>query len=140
MFCHRIKKLTSLFLTFFLLFSDLARANPALLSAGQIEAKPAIEISLPPELGTVRETYLADKANQPFVFHLQTVHANYESALKTNEIIRYLESKYKTKLLFVEGASERLHPEFLHFFPDPELNAQMLDTLAQKGELTGVDL
>ncbi len=140
MLIHRIKKITSFLLTFFLLVSDLARANPELLSSNPIEGKQTFDILLPQELGSVRETYLGGKPNQPFIFHLQTIHANYESALKTKEIIRYLESKYKTKLVFVEGASDRLHPEFLQFFPDPKMNARMLDLLAQKGELTGVDL
>ncbi len=123
-----------------MIFSDLAGANPALMSSSQIESKPRLEISIPPELGTVKDTWFADKPDQPFIFHLQTLHANYEGALKTSEIIRYLESKYKARLIFAEGASERLHPEFLQFFPDPKMNAQMLDQLAQKGELTGVDL
>jgi hypothetical protein len=46
------------------------------------------------------------------------MHANYATALQVEKIIRYLKDTCGAKLLFTEGASEKLHPELLNFFPD----------------------
>ena len=129
-----ITKITSTLVIFSLVFSDLARANPTLISnAASSEGKPRFELSLPPELGTVRETFFPEgKGNGPFIFHVETVHANYEAALRVRDILRYLAKEYRVKLLFEEGGTGELHPEFLQFFPDRATNEKMLDRLAQK--------
>ncbi|MBI4115023.1 MAG: hypothetical protein HY447_00435, partial [Candidatus Omnitrophica bacterium] len=138
---YKARKLISLFIVFTFLLSDLARANPSIIEnryRASVEAKIPLDIALPSELGTVQE-YDAPRA-APLVVHIQTAHTHYESAQKVKGIIHYLQKHHKIKLLFVEGASESLHPEFLQFFEDPVSNAKMIDELAQRGELTGVDL
>ena len=137
-----LKKLTNSLVILSLISFDLARANPALISApSPVEAKPALDISIPAEFGMVRETYLPEEnLGAPVIFHLETAHANYEAALKIKEILKVIEKKYQVGIIFSEGGTHELRSEFSHFFDDPKLNAKMLDALAEKGELTGVDL
>lgn len=132
---HKTRKIISGGVLFLFLTTEIARAYPP------VEGGAIPEFSLPAELGSVQETHFVPSGeNVPFIFHLQTAHAHYESALKIKEIIHYLKRRYKTDLVFAEGASGPLHPEFLQFFKDPALNHKVINALAEKGELTGVDL
>ncbi len=99
------------------------------------------EIALPANLGKIQDVYVPSSGQSaPLIFHIQTAHGHYESALKVEEIIHYLEDRYGIKVLFSEGAVNRLEPNLLRFFPQPKLNRELADELARKGELTGVDL
>jgi|GEM_PF-4342293 len=162
MFSHKAKKLTTFFVLFCFIGSEIARANPELarpLSSGA-EAPYFTRLDIPAELGTVEEIHLPPgRKDFPFVIHIQTVHAHYETAHKIREIIRYFKKQYGVQCIFAEGASEKLHPEYLNFVSDsrlrrqeqqvpasvPEswdsgLNQKIVDALAKKGELTAVDL
>ncbi len=135
MIFKKTKRIICLVTVFIFALSDFARAGLP------VEKNPSFKLSLPGELGTVQETYLSDFSEEaPFIIHLQTPHAHYESALQIKKIIQYLKKRYHIDFVFAEGASEALHPEFLHFFEDSRLNQKMAEALAQKGELTGVDL
>ncbi len=143
MFSHNAKKLTAFFVLFCFIGSEIARANPELarpLSSGA-EVPYFTRLDIPAELGTVEEIHLPPgRKDFPFVIHIQTVHAHYETAHKIREIIRYFKKQYGVQCIFAEGASEKLHPEYLNFVPDSRLNQKIVDALAKKGELTAVDL
>ncbi|HTL48567.1 MAG TPA: pseudouridine synthase [Verrucomicrobiae bacterium] len=139
MIARRARKIISLGIMLSMLCGDLARADPLAFSP-RPENIPAFELSLPSELGRYGDSFFPSGEKMPFIFHLQTAHGSPEAALKIEEIIRYLEKTYHVKLLFAEGASESLHPEYLRFFPSEEPNEKMVRMLAETGELTGVDL
>ena len=135
-----LKKITSLGVILCFFISNTATANPLLVESFPQDSL-ILNISLPKKLGTIQETSIP-KAHQdkPFIFHLQTAHAHYQSSQRIREIILYLNKHYNAKLIFAEGASEALRPEYLRFFPGSNQNKALLDTLAQKGIATGVDL
>jgi|GEM_PF-6652389 len=133
---HPSQKIISGMVILCFLISEVAGA------AGPVpEKKFTPEINLPSEWGSVGQTHFpSPDPNTPFVFHIQTAHAHYESAKLVSEIIRYLQDHYQAELILAEGAAGPLHPEFLQFFKNRSLNHKVIDQLAQKGELTGVDL
>jgi len=140
---RKTRRLISIVISICFLFTEIVWANPALtFPVGQEvqEGKYVPMLEIPTHLGTVEEIHYPESKNAPFIIHVQTVHGHYETAVKIKDIIHYLKAEYGTNLLFAEGASEDLHPEFLKFLSDPEQNLKVIDALAQRGELTGVDL
>lgn len=76
----------------------------------------------------------------PSIVHIQVAHGHFEDAVRVKEMIKDIQKRQGINLIFVEGASGKLEPSFLDFFSQKQLNTKMLDALARKGELTGVDL
>lgn len=142
MFTHLSKKAIAVFLLFSFLGSETARANPEFASPLRFspEKPQAFHLDIPSSLGKVEEFYLPPgEKDFPFVVHIQAIHAHYETARKIREMIRHVEKNYGVNQILAEGASEKLHPEYLNFVPDPKLNQKIINALAEKGELTGVD-
>jgi len=142
MFTHLSKKVIAVFLLFSFLGSETARANPEFASPLRFspEKPQAFHLDIPSGLGKVEEFYLPHgEKDFPFVVHIQAIHAHYETARKIREMIRHLEKNYGVNQILAEGASEKLHPEYLNFVSDSELNQKIINALAEKGELTGVD-
>ena len=138
---RQTKKILSLLVLFFFLISNLAWAIPEIaVIRGEIEAQNFPQLRIPSEIGSIKEIYHPASGKGPFVIHIQASHANYETARQVERIIRYLNEQYGVRDLFVEGASEKLHPEILSFDADAENNEKILDALAQSGELTGAEL
>ena len=139
-----IKKICSVLLCFFMLASDLARADPELrfINTPAHSESPIPVLKLPEALGRIDKVYRPHdtKPGAPFVVYLQTVHAHPEAAQHIRKIADYLQSRYGVKLVLAEGASAQLHPEFLSFFKDARQNRRALHVLTQQGILTGADL
>ncbi|MCB9800385.1 MAG: UDP-3-O-acyl-N-acetylglucosamine deacetylase [Candidatus Omnitrophica bacterium] len=150
---HKTKKIIAMSVALCFLCSGIGRAAPALPIEGRswkVEATNGINelfsasnFELPDGLGTLDDFYISKKNGRlpiPFVFQIQTIHANAEAAFKIKELITYLNARYGVRTVFTEGASKDLHPEFLKFLPDRDQNQNVLNLLTQNGELTGVDL
>ncbi len=88
---RRTKKLISFLAAFFFLISNLSWAAPApnvTLYSNQLEQKNNPGIQIPSELGLIKEAfYPTGTSKSPFVIHIQTAHANYETALRLCETI-----------------------------------------------------
>ncbi|HOW87447.1 MAG TPA: class I SAM-dependent methyltransferase [Candidatus Omnitrophota bacterium] len=109
--------------------------------AGARELPGYLSIDVPAEFGTVDALYEApSSANPQFVLHIQNAHANYQAQMKIKQLLGYMNKKYGFKTIFVEGASEKLDPDYLRLFPDEERNLKLCDELAKQGELTGAEL
>lgn len=97
-------------------------------------------IQIPKEMASVKEfSLVSTDVGSPLILHIQTAHGNYEAQLRVRELLKLLHDKYGFNTFFVEGASGVLNPDFLRFFPKPELNLQFAEALARQGQLTGAE-
>lgn|GEM_PF-1629138 len=138
-----VKRAASLVVAFSMLFTGTARADLSTVapSLNLSEKNFPFSIDVPFDLGTVEEIRTPDSGfSGPVVVMVQTLHGHYETALKIKGLIDYLHSNHAVNLLFAEGGSGPLHPEYLRFTEDSETNAKILDELVRKGEMTGADL
>lgn len=135
-------KLISGMTLFCFLFTQVSWALP---SAGiavlpQYETPSFLQVEIPADLASVEEVFEAPaQADPKLILHIQNIHGNYESQVQIKKILDYLYTTYGFKLLFAEGASEKLNPDFLRFFPESDRNEQFADYLTKKGELTGIE-
>jgi len=105
-----------------------------------VETSGLLQVQVPPDLAEIEETYEAPpRLNPRMILHIQNAHGNYEAQVQIKKLLDYLNEKYGFKTLFVEGAVEKLDPEYLKLFPDQARNLELADYLAQKGQLTGVE-
>ncbi len=109
--------------------------------APQHEMPTALSIDVPAELGTVDALYEAPGAAHPqFILHIQNAHANYQAQMKIKQLLEHMNKKYGFQTIFIEGAAEKLNPDYLKLFPDQKENEEFCDSLAKQGELTGAEL
>jgi hypothetical protein len=102
------------------------------------EIPATLEIQIPFELASLDEIYEAPPKSAPsLILHIQNAHGNYEAQNQIRKLLQYLHKTYNFKILFVEGAVEKLNPDYLKLFADPEHNLELADQLARQGELTG---
>jgi len=114
-------------------FSELVASFPERIPA------PRLELHLPLELGKVEETHLP-RDSSPIIFHIQTAHGDLGSQKRVRELLEFLHKTHGIDLVFAEGASEKLKPELLRFFPERSENLKLTNLLLEKGLLTGIDL
>ena len=78
--------------------------------------------------------------DRPLLIHIQVAHRQVESEKDIENILKNISKEYGIKLLLLEGAASRLHPELFRFFPqDKDLNLKITNALVEKGELTGAE-
>ncbi len=128
------------------LFSFLgSQVLSAALEAGisflsQTEVPHFLQVEVPSDLASIEDIYEAPSKPDPrLVLHIQNLHGNYEAQTQIKKLLEYLNKTYGFKLLFAEGAVEKLNPEYLRLFPDKERNLALADLLAKRGELTGIE-
>ncbi|HTL47934.1 MAG TPA: hypothetical protein VL688_07705, partial [Verrucomicrobiae bacterium] len=104
------------------------------------ETPAFLNIDIPSDLAQVEEIYEAPpKVDPRLIIHIQNAHGNYEAQLKIKKLLKHLYSTYGFRLFFVEGAVERLNPDYLRLFPDNKHNLDVADQLAREGKLTGAE-
>lgn len=104
------------------------------------ETPAFLQIEIPDELARIEEMYEAPPQVDPkLILHVQNAHGNYEAQVKIRKLLRYLYETYGFSLFFVEGAVEKLKPEYLRFFPESERNVELADMMAREGILTGAE-
>jgi len=105
------------------------------------ETPGSLQIEVPNDLASIEEAYEAPARLDPkLILHIQNAHGNYEAQSQIKKLLKYLQQTYGFNLLFLEGAVEKLDPNYLNFFPEPENNLKLAEHLAKKGELTGAEL
>jgi len=98
---------------------------------------------VPSDLGTLRDYYKPAAEDAPFVLHIQDAHANVDAQKSIQGLLTWLAQQPEASRLsiFLEGVSGAIHPEYLQLFAEyPEVNVAVVQDLAQKGELNGVEL
>jgi len=136
---HSYTKTTALLLI--LTQSVWASPIPAVEIRLPHETPSFLQIEIPEELATVEEAFEAPAKQDPkLILHIQNIHGNYQAQTQVKKMLDYFYKQYAFKVIFVEGASEKLNPEYLEFFPEKENNLKLADALARKGQLTGPEL
>lgn len=99
-----------------------------------------LQIEIPHDIATIEDIYEAPAKPDPkLILHVQNIHGNYESQVQIKKLLEYLYQRYGFKLIFAEGAVEKLDSEILRFFPDKERNLKLADLMAKHGDLTGIE-
>ncbi|MBU3760157.1 MAG: hypothetical protein FGM27_09575, partial [Candidatus Omnitrophica bacterium] len=99
--------------------------------------------TVPADLGVLREYRAASNADAPFVIHIQDAHANVDAQKSIQGLLGWLsrQPEGERMTVYLEGASGSIHPEYLRLFGEyPEINEAVVQDLASKGELNGVEL
>jgi|GEM_PF-1680457 len=106
----------------------------------ETETPSFLRVDIPPRLAEVEEIYEAPpKVDPNLVIHIQNAHGNYDAQVKIRDLLKYLYEKYNFRLFFVEGAIERLNPNYLRVFPENSHNIELADRLAREGKITGAE-
>ncbi|MBP9865698.1 MAG: hypothetical protein KBC91_04770 [Candidatus Omnitrophica bacterium] len=99
------------------------------------------QIDIPEDLASVEEVYEAPASLDPkVILHIQNVHGNYQAQTQVKKMLDYFYKNYGFKLIFCEGAAEKMDSKYLELFPDKKDNLALADDLAKKGQLTGPEL
>ncbi len=102
------------------------------------ETPTFLQIEIPQNLASIEDIYEAPaKADPSLILHIQNLHGNYEAQAQIKKLLDYLYKTYAFKLIFVEGAAEKLNADYLRLFSDAKQNSELADYLTQKGQLTG---
>jgi hypothetical protein len=104
------------------------------------ETPSFLQIEIPEDLASVEDMYEAPAQSDPkLILHVQNLHGNYEAQVQIKKLIEYLNQQYGFKLLFAEGAVEKLNADYLKLFADEDRNLRLADYLTKQGELTGLE-
>ncbi len=96
---------------------------------------------IPAEFGKVTDVIRSPISDTRLLIHIQEAHANYDAQTNIRNILEHLSKNYGVKLILLEGAGNKLHPELFNFFPkDKELNGAITDSLMKAGQLTGAEV
>ncbi len=116
--------------------------NPMDIEVRPVRETPGfLQIYIPEELASVEEVYEAPAKLDPrLILHIQTAHGNYHAQKQIQKLLEYLHETYGFSLFFIEGAAERLNPDYLKLFPEDEKNEEVIDYFARRGQATGADL
>ena len=94
---------------------DLSRTAKSIFPKAQFvppDLNPYL-ITIPEGAGKIEEVYQGNPT-EPFIIHIQNVHANYEAQKNIKLILGHLVKKHSVQLIQVEGAvSKKLDPEVL---------------------------
>lgn len=140
-------KIISVWLIFFLALGTTPPAHgevnvssPHLFEGGQDLIR---QIALPEGLGRIEDIFIAPSVphkNARILVYIKDAHANYEAQTHIRDILRVLSRDYGFQLIAAEGAVSKLDRAQLNFYSDANTNLKIADFLAQKGEISGVDL
>ncbi len=101
----------------------------------------ANHLSVPEALGTIQDVFIPTKNSQnKIVIHLQSAHANYDAESNAQKIIKYLQTEYGLRLIFLEGGEGALDSLFFRSFPDEELKLSVLEEYLRRGDLSGGEI
>lgn len=118
-----------------------ASPMPAISVVPSPETPSFFQIEIPEDLATVEEVYEAPASQDPkVILHIQNVHGNYQAQVQVKKMLDYFYKNYGFKIIFCEGAAEKLDPKYLELFPEKKDNLTLADELAKKGQLTGPEL
>lgn len=113
--------------------------NPASSQEPYPEKNQSPKITIPAELGSIKEAYLS-KTSKLLVIHIQDDHANYEAQVNEAKLIEYLNKNYNTELVAVEGGFGDFDANFFRTFPqDKQIREKIAQYFLKKAFLSGAD-
>ena len=114
-----------------------ALKEPARDSARGGGARPAAAaVSIPENLGAVRERYEANSGGRTVIL-IEDAHADPAAQENIRRILRHLQTQHSLKWVGVEGASGRIDRSFFRTFPDQDLLEDVILGYVRGGELSG---
>ncbi len=124
-------------------FSDVGHSAIGALSPevqiSELDTATLFRPSISKDLGKV-DWIKTSASGGPAIFHLQTVHGNYEAQKNIEEILQELYEKYGVRDVLVEGTSGLLHPDILRLLPQDLIqNQNIVDQLMRDGLVKGAD-
>lgn len=124
-------------------FASLLLPSPVALAQPEgLAISSFVPLGIPSELAKIEEAFIPDGQidSAPPLIHIQSVHAHPETQRKIYALLKFLDEKYGIDSMFIEGAGEKLNPNYFRFFEDNRLNVRVAEKLVEKGELTGAEL
>jgi len=127
---------------FTFIFTSTVGATPILPAP---EFQPPLKISVPPieipgDLAHVEKMEGRFEETKPSLIYIQDAHSNYDAQQSIKSLLKYLHEEEGIDLVLMEGAASELDINGLRFFEKDRLNKDVLDRLAKKGHLTGLEL
>ncbi|MBP9865419.1 MAG: hypothetical protein KBC91_03335, partial [Candidatus Omnitrophica bacterium] len=95
--------------------------------------------AIPDQAGAIGSIYFAPAA-QAVVYHVQDAHTSLEAQQNIKKILEYLTRDSRIDTIFLEGALEEVHGDWLRFFQDDQLNAKAAKLLLREGLIGGAEL
>lgn len=122
--------------------------GPRRMGEESLSSAAAFGIEIPQELGKVTESWSKEGAGSgassglPLVIHIQDAHGIYGAHKNSASILKILAAGSSSGsepglLVCVEGAWERVTPEWLNLFPDEAAKRETAESFLEKGEMTG---
>jgi len=106
-------------------------------AAGEVSPFSSKTLSIPVEFGQITDMITGESSTPTFI-HIQSAHGNYQAEKNIEKLLGYIEKNSSVKLMLLEGAANKLHPELFRIFPNqPDFNSKVTDKLMQEGYLTG---
>ncbi len=145
---HKGMRLLTFFVTIIFGVSNTLGLLPPVM-AQEVPAGPvshffgnkASPFHIPNELGEIEYFFASPKAVAPLIIHIQSAHGIYEAEKNTQALLGYLNEKYKSNTLFLEGGAGELHPELFNLFPGrPDMNLKIADSLVKRAEMSGPEV
>ena len=117
----------------------------------------SLGVQIPEKLGTLVETWSRPELQtsndpQPFIIQLEDAHGYYEAQKNASELLKLISNQNKNNLqnisknskekksaflIGVEGASDRVNPDWLSLFPSDSIKEQTAERLLKEGEIAG---
>ena len=98
------------------------------------------DIAIPTDLGTIDEVSGDFSSESPVVVYIQDAHGQYPAQKSTQALLRHLQDNENIRWAFAEGAVGPLDPNRLRFFPGDDMNREIADGMAERGEVAGLEL
>ena len=103
------------------------------------QEKQTLQITIPQELGSIKETYQS-KNSDKLIIHIQDAHADYEAQVNEAKIVDYLKDNYDIELVSVEGGFGDFDAQFFRSFPkDETIREKIAKYFLNKAFISGVD-
>ncbi|RKY36222.1 MAG: hypothetical protein DRP78_04190, partial [Candidatus Omnitrophota bacterium] len=96
-------------------------------------------LSLPKEIGAIKETYVPKKNSKQLILNIQDIHCNYEAQKHIADILKHLVQTYQLKLISVEGGSGKIDTTFYQQLPDEKVKEQVADYFLKEARINGTE-
>ena len=81
------------------------------------ERPVSLNIDIPLDLAYIEQVFDAGpNSGLRVILHIQNIHGHVETQKQVKALLDYLKKHYDFDLIFVEGATETLNPEYLNLF------------------------
>jgi len=111
---------------------SLARTESLALDLASVRA-------IPEQSGSIGEIFSVPAA-QATIYHVQDAHTSLEAQQNIKKILEHMTRDSKIHTIFLEGALEEVHGDWMRFFQDEKANAIAAGLLARQGLIGGAEL